>query len=149
MIEFLFVGKNVKMRPIYFKGSDSVYSNFFRHPLHVPELNQTFFSLEQAYQYLCAVKNGYSKVSQDILQVPDGPNCGKVCKRLSRQIVNKTHNWYAENLDIMYSLLQHKFEQCIPFQRALLCSDQKLLHTVSSRFWGVADGSGTNEFGKF
>ena len=48
----------------------------------------------------------------------------------------------------MYSLLQHKFEQCIPFQRALLCSDQKLLHTVSSRFWGVADGSGTNEFGK-
>jgi ribA/ribD-fused uncharacterized protein len=70
-------------------------------------------------------------------------------KRLGRKIVLR-NNWEIIKIDIMYSILKHKFE--IPsLKQALLDTGNAYLeegNNWNDTFWGVCNGHGKNHLGK-
>lgn len=141
------------MKPILFKGSNrnSILSNFHPHKLYVPWLLSTWCSVEQPYQYLCALKNGYDQLANQILDLEAGPNTGKDAKDLANLIpsFSKSQEWRNEKCSLIYSLMKLKFEQYTPFRKLLLATDRPLLHPVASGFWGLGkEGNGRNVCGK-
>lgn len=137
------------MRPISFKGATNVFSNFYPHWLEATPYNLWGYSVEQHYQYLCANYNGYPKIANDILQVPPQEDNGMVCKQLAKGITFKSEMWQECKANILFELLELKFEQCTPFREALMATERPLIHPVASPFWGTGfDHQGQNVCGK-
>lgn len=113
-------------------------------------MSAPFYSVEQAYQYLCAVYNGYESLEQQILMIPPGTGNGYQAKILARQIIWKSEDWMDAKANLLYELMQLKYEQCEDFQNALHASGNRpLLHPVASPFWGTGPmGDGLNMTGK-
>ena len=124
-------------------------SNFHPHWIHAEELDMWYYSVEQGYQYQCAIYNGFDDVAEEILAVPANPDIGKTCKQLAKKISVKRSSWNEVKEDILYDFLQLKMEQYAPFRETLLATDRPLHHTVASEYWGMGqNGCGKNRFGQ-
>ena len=141
--------QKITMRPIRFKGSSSVFSNFYPHWIEDKELGLMFFSVEQGYQHQCALFNGFDNVAEEILSVKPEHDVGRKCKMIAKKITAKRKSWGATKEAILLDLLTLKLCQHEPFRKALLATDRPLLHTVASDYWGLGrHGEGANRCGE-
>ena len=137
------------MRPIRFKGSSSVFSNFNPQWIEDKGLGLMFFSVEQGYQHQCALFNGFDNVAEEILSVKPEHDVGQKCKMIAKKITAKHKSWGATKEAILLDLLTLKLHQHEPFRKALLATDRPLLHTVASHYWGLGrHGEGANRCGE-
>ncbi len=112
------------------KGPRNVLSNFYRFPFVVDGCR--FFNVEQAYQYLKALKCGFPDIAKTILV-----RCktSVECKRAARGLSLPS----SLSLSLMRMLLVEKSLQCSEFKKGLIDSrGKRLLHSTyirDSHFW--------------
>ena len=58
--------------PVYFKGENSILSNFYNSWIYDPIFDIWGSSVEQLYQYKCAVYNNYEDVATSIINIKFG-----------------------------------------------------------------------------
>ena len=115
-------------------------SNFYM--VDVEYDGETYRSTEHAYQ---AAK---TLLPAERREIQEAPTCGK-SKRLGQKVALRP-DWEAIKLDVMYDLLQQKFQDPELQQKLLATGDQHLVegNTWNDHFWGVCNGRGQNHLGR-
>ena len=128
---------------IYFKGPRSSFSNLYRIEAGFSYWGETFYSVEQAYQWRKCKLHGLHKRADQILSLTD-PYRIKAQGRF-----NTSQEWEADKARLMLELLGVKLEYCPKFRQDLKQSFPKLLvEDTPNEFWGRGvNGQGGNTLG--
>ena len=108
---------------LYFNGHHSPLSNFY--PCNINFGNRCFTSTEQAYQWIKSIDIGNSSIANDILQTQDPYTIKKLSNELNQALVLRWQN--KQGFQILYQLLQAKFDQIPMFWKTLLNSHHGIM----------------------
>ena len=134
--------------PIYFyrankRGVSTGFSNFSLHPVSIPNLG-SFPTSEAAFQAFKEPSNSSYVQSQENTSTPyEAKILGRKCKLRS--------DWDAVKDKIMFTVLEHKFQQNEDIRGNLLhsCLRPLVEHTANDKYWADGgNGSGRNMLGK-
>ena len=121
-------------------GNFKWLSNFYM--VEVVYDGVTYKSTEHAYQ---AAK---TLLPAERRTIQEASSCGK-SKRLGQKVKLRP-DWEAIKVDVMYDLLQQKFEDPELRKKLIATGDQHLVegNTWQDFWWGVCDGRGRNHLGR-
>ncbi|KAJ8305045.1 hypothetical protein KUTeg_017405 [Tegillarca granosa] len=121
---------------IFFKGVSSPLSNFY--PCQIFYLGFIFQSVEHAYQFAKARFHGLHHLAH---KIRNAPTAG-ILKSLTKNITI-SENWHKNKLNILWELVNIKFNNCSAFKEFLLSTNnQNLNHNVSDAYWRTGDEGG-------
>ena len=113
----------VQNRTIFFKGENSIISNFTHTNLSI--FGKEFTTSESAYQYAKAAHSGDITMCRVIQKERTGRGAKSASRRIC--ITNQQH-WHSIKRDIMKYILMSKMDQDTPFRFFLL---ENKVHSLS------------------
>ncbi len=124
-------------------GKPTFLSNMFEVPIEVDGI--AYRSLEAAFQAQKVPKEERAKFSQ--MSGKEAKAAGRAVQMTPKEV----EEWNNRRLEVMYSLLQKKFDQNPELMKRLLASqgyDLEEGNTWGDVFWGTVNGKGENNLGK-
>lgn len=123
----------------HFRDEHAFLSNFY--PASVTLDGQVYPSVEHAYQAAKTLDRSERK--------PFKTGSAMAAKRRGRELQLRA-DWENVKIDIMYSLLQQKFQRTELKEKLLATGTSRLVegNTWHDSFWGVYQGKGENYLGR-